>query len=130
MRFFVFALLAFVVQSIKLRDAPGRAPALMRDVSLVQSTLSVRDPDGPSEEEVNELIDALRGAVADDKEMDLDQFKDIVFGWLEKHHDPKEVDAHRAEIEEMLEHVFKHVDADGSGKVSAGELEDALKHME
>ena len=128
MRFFVFALLAFVVQSIKLRDAPGRAPALMRDVSLVQSTLSAKE--GPSEEDINELIDALRGAVADDKEMDLDQFKDIVFGWLEKHHDPKEVDAHRAEIEEMLEHVFKHVDADGSGKVSAGELEDALKHME
>ena len=94
----------------------------MRDVSLIQSSLTMAGPPP----HVQELIDALKAAVSDDKEMDLAQFKGIVIGWLEKHHGADKVAAHKAEIDEFLTKAFKHVDTDESGTISAAELEKAL----
>ena len=80
MRFFVFALIAIVVQSIKLTTQDG---PFMRDMALVQTTLG---GEGPAD-----LIAALRAAVADDKQMTLPQFKKIVVDWLTKHHGAEKV---------------------------------------
>ena len=60
--------------------------------------------------------------------MTLPQFKTIVIAWLTKNHGADKVAAHKAEIEAFLEKAFKHVDANGDGKISADELEKALAH--
>ena len=120
MRFFALALLAVAVQSIKITDRLSNGVAITRDMQLLQTTLGITGPE--------DLVAALKAAVSDDKELTLPQFKEIIVNWLTKEHGAKAVAAHKAEIDNMVAQAFKHVDADGSGTITAKELEDALSH--
>ena len=92
----------------------------MRDMQLMQTTLGVMGPE--------DLVKALRAAVSGDKELSLPEFKSIIVDWLKKEHGAAAVQAHQAEIDHEISEAFKHVDADGNGKITAAELEDALAH--
>ena len=84
MRFFVFALLAVLVQSIKLTSMESSAPAFPSMVDMLQTTLSIEGC--PRKKQFEELLDALRAQANKEEQMNLEQFKEIVWTWIIKHH--------------------------------------------
>ena len=125
MKFYALALLAAAVQGIKLQQQTALTMRTMEESLLAplfqgSTYLGIQLERFPTEAQIQELITALREETKTDDELTLEEFKSIVWDWLKAHHPHSEkLDEHKEPIMKWLTGIFKRVDTDSNGHISA-----------